>query len=179
MQISIKWHSEKFVSIESMLNPYENINYAAEFLLELKKIHGTWEQAIKHYHSSTSKLNKKYYTKVESFWKKNVNNAIFNTNAIHNQKETNLLFLEKNVFYSEKSHIINKKVNLSSNSNLESEKGENYISKKNINRKIDIDFKLNDKSKFNNSFGINNIKSSYLKRHYDKILFFRKQFELD
>ena len=50
------------------VNP--NISYAASFLKQLKNKHGSWDKAIKHYHSSDPKKNNPYLMKVKSFWNK-------------------------------------------------------------------------------------------------------------
>ena len=46
MQLNYRWHSNAFANIQEMLNPKRNIEYAAKFLLRLKKEHGTWYAAI-------------------------------------------------------------------------------------------------------------------------------------
>jgi hypothetical protein len=57
-----------------------NVSYAASFLLQLKNKHGSWDKAIKHYHSSDPNKNKPYLIKVKQFWKnkkdKTVNSAV-------------------------------------------------------------------------------------------------------
>ena len=40
------------------------------FIKQLKNKHGSWDKAIKHYHSSDPKKNNPYLIKVKSFWKK-------------------------------------------------------------------------------------------------------------
>ena len=68
MQISLKWHSDNFSTLEQAFDPKININYAAEFLNELFSIHNDWNLAIKHYHSSDPKKNIKYHQKVLAAW---------------------------------------------------------------------------------------------------------------
>ncbi len=70
MQINIKWHKNNFKKISDMFEVVPNISYAASFLQQLKNKHGSWDNAIKNYHSSDSKKNKPYLIKVKSFWKK-------------------------------------------------------------------------------------------------------------
>ena len=70
MQINIKWHKNNFKKISDMFEVNPNISYAASFLQQLKNKHGSWDKAIKHYHSSDPKKNKPYLIKVKSFWKK-------------------------------------------------------------------------------------------------------------
>ena len=174
MQVSIKWHSDKFDSIEAMLDPYQNIDYAAKFLIDLKNNHGSWKKAIKYYHSSTAKLNKKYYSKVENLWKSNIHQAVFKKNEIEP------LFLEKNVFYSEKLNIIKSKENFKDNSLSKNIRYTVDNSKDNLKKKLDMEVNIINKNENNFNFlPKNDIKNMYLKRHYDKILIFREQFKLN
>ena len=69
MQISLKWHSDNFSTLEEAFDPVININYAADFLKKLFSIHKDWNLAIKHYHSSDPKKNIKYHQKVLAAWK--------------------------------------------------------------------------------------------------------------
>ena len=68
MQISLKWHSKKFSSLEEAFDPKVNINYAAIFLKNLFRNHGDWNLAIKYYHSSDPNKNIKYHQKVIAAW---------------------------------------------------------------------------------------------------------------
>ena len=69
MQINLKWHKNHFKKISDMFAVEPNVSYAASFLLQLKNKHGSWDKAIKHYHSSDPKKNKPYLIKVNHFWK--------------------------------------------------------------------------------------------------------------
>ena len=69
MQINLKWHKNNFKKISDMFAVEPNVSYAASFLLQLKNKHGSWDKAIKHYHSSDPKKNKPYLIKVKHFWK--------------------------------------------------------------------------------------------------------------
>ncbi|MDC3172614.1 hypothetical protein OA970_02385 [Alphaproteobacteria bacterium] len=69
MQINIKWHKNNFKKIIDMFAVEPNVSYAASFLLQLKNKHGSWDKAIKHYHSSDPNKNKPYLIKVNQFWK--------------------------------------------------------------------------------------------------------------
>jgi soluble lytic murein transglycosylase-like protein len=51
MQINHYYHRDKFLSLESMLNPRDNVEYAARFLSELKGRHETWTMAVARYHA--------------------------------------------------------------------------------------------------------------------------------
>ena len=47
MQLNYRWHANGFASMQEMLNPKRNIEYAASFLVRLKKQHGTWHKALR------------------------------------------------------------------------------------------------------------------------------------
>ena len=81
MQINIKWHKNNFKKISDMFEINPNISYAASFLKQLKNRHGSWDKAIKHYHSSDPKKNNPYLIKVKSFWKKVENTKIIKVEA--------------------------------------------------------------------------------------------------
>ena len=68
MQLNVKWHQENFKSIEEMLEPKKNIEYAAGFLLKLYKKYGDWHQAVRFYHSSTVEYYRKYSRKITLAW---------------------------------------------------------------------------------------------------------------
>ena len=91
MQINIKWHKNNFKKIADMFEVSPNISYAASFLLQLKNKHGSWDKAIKHYHSSDPKKNIPYLTKVKSFWKKLESEKIIKAKTIKHEslKKTN------------------------------------------------------------------------------------------
>jgi len=91
MQINIKWHKNNFKKISDMFEVNPNISYAASFLKQLKNKHGSWDNAIKHYHSSDPKKNNPYLIKVKNFWKKAENTKIIKveTNKIESLKKIN------------------------------------------------------------------------------------------
>ena len=68
MQLNIRWHQENFGSIEEMLDPKKNIEYAASFLLTLYKKYGDWHKAVRFYHSSTAEYYRKYSRKITLAW---------------------------------------------------------------------------------------------------------------
>ena len=76
MQINLKWHKNNFKKISDMFAVEPNVSYAASFLLQLKNKHGSWDKAIKHYHSSDPKKNKPYLIKVKHFWKIKEDNTV-------------------------------------------------------------------------------------------------------
>lgn len=68
MQLNYRWHGNQFASLEEMLTPEKNINYAAKLLKVLYDQHGDWQKAIRHYHSANLKHSKKYSRKVSMVW---------------------------------------------------------------------------------------------------------------
>jgi soluble lytic murein transglycosylase-like protein len=66
MQINHLYHREKFPSLESMLNPRMNVEYAARFLRELKARHETWTMAVARYHAGPNNdpAQKRYVCRV-------------------------------------------------------------------------------------------------------------------
>ena len=63
MQLNVRWHAEFFNSLEQMMNPFDNVRYAARYLEQLYKETGSWEKAVKFYHSRNAKFNTVYYAK--------------------------------------------------------------------------------------------------------------------
>ena len=51
MQINHYYHGEKFASVEAMLDPAQNVDYAARFLSELREREGSWTMAVARYHA--------------------------------------------------------------------------------------------------------------------------------
>ncbi len=68
MQINTKYHMSNFNSFAQMIEPEENVRYAAFFLAKLFKRHKSWNKAISRYHSSNPNKQRKYLKKVYSFW---------------------------------------------------------------------------------------------------------------
>jgi soluble lytic murein transglycosylase-like protein len=66
MQINHHYHREKFPSLESMLNPRMNVEYAARFLKDLKGRHETWTMAVARYHAGPNNdpAQKRYVCRV-------------------------------------------------------------------------------------------------------------------
>ena len=63
MQLNIRWHADFFHSPEQMINPLDNVRYAARYLEQLYKETGSWEKAVKFYHSRNVEFNTVYYAK--------------------------------------------------------------------------------------------------------------------
>ncbi len=70
MQLNFRWHRQFFKNLSDMINPEKNVDYGARFLKKLHQRHGSWEKAVKYYHSSKSKFNVRYYKKVKAVWQK-------------------------------------------------------------------------------------------------------------
>ena len=68
MQINWRWHNEYFNSPQEILEPKTNIEYAAKFLSKLYKQHGSWNKAVRHYHSASPQHHIKYSRRVLISW---------------------------------------------------------------------------------------------------------------
>lgn len=68
MQIDLQTHLRSIGSLEKALTPYYNIQFAAKLLRKLYKQHGSWEKAVRYYHSSSSVYNIAYKNKVFARW---------------------------------------------------------------------------------------------------------------
>jgi hypothetical protein len=75
MQLNYRWHKKFFNNLNEMMSPTKNVDYGARFLKRLHERHGSWEKAVKYYHSSKSKFNVKYYRKVRAVWKRENNQS--------------------------------------------------------------------------------------------------------
>lgn len=64
-QINLHWHGAEFSSLEHMLDPDQNADYAARFLTELHARHGSWVLAAGAYHSATPHLAAAYRGRFE------------------------------------------------------------------------------------------------------------------
>ncbi len=51
MQINHHFHGRSFASVEEMLDPSKNVDYAARFLQQLKAREGSWTLAVARYHA--------------------------------------------------------------------------------------------------------------------------------
>ena len=68
MQINTKYHLKNFKDLNQIIEPAENVKYAAIFLSDLYKKYRSWNEAIARYHSSVPNKKKRYLKKVYSFW---------------------------------------------------------------------------------------------------------------
>src|SRR5882757_7523673 len=51
MQINHHYHGDHFGSVQDMLDPHQNVDYAARFLASLHARHMTWSMAVARYHA--------------------------------------------------------------------------------------------------------------------------------
>jgi soluble lytic murein transglycosylase-like protein len=51
MQINHHYHGREFASVAAMLEPQQNVRYAARFLKELRAREGNWTMAVARYHA--------------------------------------------------------------------------------------------------------------------------------
>lgn len=64
LQLHYGTHQKNFASVDDMLSPKNNVAYAAMLLRSLYDKFGSWEIAIKKYHSSKEQYSNLYYRKV-------------------------------------------------------------------------------------------------------------------
>ena len=69
MQVSVKWHLDRFSDPAQMLDPVSNVAYAASFLEQLYQRHGSWDEAVRHYHNADRRQSNPYLQKVRAVWK--------------------------------------------------------------------------------------------------------------
>jgi hypothetical protein len=65
MQVNWRWHGEAFDSLEQMMDPAANTEYAARFLVDLWRREGTWDAAVQAYHSTDPERGAAYLARVE------------------------------------------------------------------------------------------------------------------
>ena len=64
LQINYAYHKTRFSNAAAILDPYQNISYAAKYLASLRKTYGSWVKAVKFYHSPVSKYQDMNISKV-------------------------------------------------------------------------------------------------------------------
>ena len=102
MQINFKYHYEQFKNLDTMLDPINNIDWAAKYLKKLYKRYKSWNIAISRYHSSNPERMKIYLQKVKKNWKseREKKNIYANTVYTKNSKsfgQLNKIYFEKNI----------------------------------------------------------------------------------
>jgi hypothetical protein len=68
MQINLRYHPNAFKDMNQAFDPYQNANYAGDFLSRLFKETKSWSAAAGRYHSSEPTKNMYYREKVLAFW---------------------------------------------------------------------------------------------------------------
>ncbi len=68
MQVNYHWHRKNFATLEEMLIPKLNIEYAAKLLSGLYKQYRSWSKAVRYYHSARPDHQSKYSRKVLTSW---------------------------------------------------------------------------------------------------------------
>ncbi len=68
MQINWRWHGQHFHSINEMLEPKHNIEYAAKLLTQLYQQHDSWSKAVRFYHSAKPEYYQLYAKKILLAW---------------------------------------------------------------------------------------------------------------
>ncbi|MET3414853.1 soluble lytic murein transglycosylase-like protein [Methylobacterium sp. 1030] len=66
MQINHHYHGHKFASLDAMLDPRANVDYATSFLKDLKRREGSWTMAVARYHAGPNNqpAQKRYICRV-------------------------------------------------------------------------------------------------------------------
>lgn len=67
-QLNLFWHAGAFTSVEDMLDPTRNAEYAAAFLAEKYQETGDWSLAAAAYHSATPEYAERYQTRFDATW---------------------------------------------------------------------------------------------------------------
>ncbi len=63
MQVNMHYHGTRLPPLQA-LDPERNVDYAARFLTDLYRDHGSWSGAVAHYHSSRPDAQARYLAKV-------------------------------------------------------------------------------------------------------------------
>ena len=100
MQINTRYHLKNFKDLSHLVEPEENVKYAAIYLLKLYKKYKSWNEAVSRYHSSIPKRKKTYLKKVLTYWNDLRQQKIVIKNSYINKNE-----VEKIKFFRE---ILNK-----------------------------------------------------------------------
>lgn len=65
MQLSLTDHKESFRPVEKIVNPEQNVRYAARFLVALRRETGSWAGAVAKYNGSSGKRAAAYQCKIK------------------------------------------------------------------------------------------------------------------
>ena len=87
MQINTKYHLKNFKDLSHLVEPEENVKYAAIYLLKLYKKYKSWNEAVSRNHSSIPKRKKNYLKKVYTYWNDLRQRKIVIKNSYDNRNE--------------------------------------------------------------------------------------------
>lgn len=65
-QLNYRWHNSAFASLQEMISPRANAEYAARFLTELYSETGSWREAAGLYHSRTLRHRLRYLARFDA-----------------------------------------------------------------------------------------------------------------
>ena len=69
MQIKLKYNGLVFQQLEEVIEPVNNVAYAATFLRSLRSKEGSWAHAVGRYHTNNWKGHgKDYWRRVKTIW---------------------------------------------------------------------------------------------------------------
>ena len=185
MQLNFRWHKDFFNNLSDMINPIENVDYAARFLNKLHQRHRSWEKAVKYYHSSKSKFNVKYYRKVKAVWNKENNEsslapklvaAVFApkpkkaSNIIKKKETTPLIKLNQNDQYLQVKKSEDYKQNIKENKSI-------VVSAVNFQKLVDTDTEFDFTSFVKSVSRKNTAVPKYIRDNWTIVLSIRNQLE--
>lgn len=90
-QINFHWHGHQFISLEQMIDPAQNADYAASLLAQHKARHGTWERAVGAYHSATPDHANRYIARFQQIYALLAENALPPTQQLAHENRFALL----------------------------------------------------------------------------------------
>jgi hypothetical protein len=64
MQLNYRWHGARFDTLEQMIDPARNVDYAARYLRDLRDETGDWDTATRYYHSRDPARGQAYLGRV-------------------------------------------------------------------------------------------------------------------
>ena len=187
MQLNYRWHNKFFKSLSDMISPVKNVDYGARFLKKLHQRHGSWEKAVKFYHSSKSKFNVKYYRKVKAVWKRENNQSSLEPKLVATvfKPETKKIIILKNkekavplieINKSKQSSFIKKP---STNESGVEEDKSIVVSAVKFTKMVDTESEFNFTSFVKNVSRQNNALPKYIRDNWTIVLSIRNQLESD
>jgi hypothetical protein len=104
MQINLFWHARHFESLASMVDPKNNVEYAANFIKKLKFRHGSLNKAVQHYHNADPERNIPYLEKVLALWSPQSKKTTARAESIKDVRSTQNTERNKNIITSAEKH---------------------------------------------------------------------------